>query len=69
MKKIRFFYLKNFRFLEVKFSINLNRHVFVMVTTLDKSTGSKLDFFFSNFRTSMVRSYSVLIFKVINQII
>ena len=30
MKNIRVFYLKNFSFLEVKFSIYLNRHVFVM---------------------------------------
>ena len=31
MKNIRVFYLKNFSFLEVKFSIYLNRRVFVMV--------------------------------------
>ena len=30
MKNIRVFYLKNFNFLEVKFSIYLNRRVFVM---------------------------------------
>ena len=30
MKNIRFFYLKNFVFLEVKFSIYLNRRVFIM---------------------------------------
>ena len=30
MKNIRVFYLKIFHFLEVKFSIYLNRHVFVM---------------------------------------
>ena len=29
-EKIEFFYLKIFRFLEVKFSIYLNRHVYVM---------------------------------------
>ena len=31
MKNIRVFYLKIFSFLEVKFSIYLNRRVFVMV--------------------------------------
>ena len=31
MKNIRVFYLKNCRFLEVKFSIYLNRRVFVML--------------------------------------
>ena len=30
MKNIRDFYLKNFSFLEVKFSIYLNRRIFVM---------------------------------------
>ena len=33
MKNIRFFYLKIFSFLEMKFSIYLNRCVFVMNTT------------------------------------
>ena len=32
MKNIRVFYLKIFRFLEVKFSIYLNRRVFVMIS-------------------------------------
>ena len=32
MKNIRVFLLENFQFLEVKFSIYLNRHVFVMST-------------------------------------
>ena len=31
MKNIRIFYPKNCRFLVVKFSVNLNRRVFVMV--------------------------------------
>ena len=31
MKNIRVFYLKKFSFLEVKFSIYLNRRVFVMI--------------------------------------
>ena len=31
MKNIRFFYLKIFIFLVVKFSVYLNRHVFVMM--------------------------------------
>ena len=31
MKNIRFFYLKIFIVLVVKFSVHLNRHVFVMV--------------------------------------
>ena len=31
MKNIRIFYMKIFRFLEVKFSMNLNRRVFVMI--------------------------------------
>ena len=31
MKNIRVFYLKNFRILEVKFYIYLNRRVFVMI--------------------------------------
>ena len=44
MKNIRVFYLKNFGFLEVKFSIYLNRRVFAMMT----QTGSK-------FSTSTVR--------------
>ena len=30
MKNIRFFYLNFFHFLVVKFSVHLNRHVFVM---------------------------------------
>ena len=34
MKNIRVFYLKNFGFLEVKFSIYLNRRVFVMSRTV-----------------------------------
>ena len=29
-KLLEFFYLKNFQFLEVKFSLHLNRHVFIM---------------------------------------
>ena len=33
MKNIRVFLSENFQFLEVKFSIYLNRHVFVMLTT------------------------------------
>ena len=33
MKNIRFFLSENFQFLEVKFSIYLNRHVFVMRAT------------------------------------
>ena len=40
MKNIRFFFSENFPFLVVKFSIYLNRHVFVMVifeTTKKKS--------------------------------
>ena len=31
MKNIRVFYLKIFSFLEVKFSVYLNRHVFVIM--------------------------------------
>ena len=31
MKNIRFFFSENFQFLVMKFSIYLNRHVFVMV--------------------------------------
>ena len=34
MKNIRVFLSENFQFLEVNFSIYLNRHVFVMLTTL-----------------------------------
>ena len=34
MKNIKVFILKIFSFLEVKFSIYLNRHVFVMTVTL-----------------------------------
>ena len=37
MKNIRVFLSENFQFLEVKFSIYLNRRVFVM----NSSTGSK----------------------------
>ena len=37
MKHIRFFYLKIFRFLVVKFSIYLNRRVFVMFGQLVKN--------------------------------
>ena len=36
MKNIRFFYLKIFNFLMVKFSIYLNRHVFVMIKVLPR---------------------------------
>ena len=39
MKNIRVFYLKNFIFLEVKFSIYLNRRVFVINPTLYSKTG------------------------------
>ena len=40
MKNIRIFYLKNCHFLVVKFSIYLNRHVFVMICeTLDYYAG------------------------------
>ena len=35
MKNIRFFLSENFMFLEVKFSIYLNRRVFVMEDALD----------------------------------
>ena len=34
MKNIRIFYLKIFIFLVVKFSVYLNRYVFVMTTTM-----------------------------------
>ena len=37
MKNIRVFYLKKFSFLEVKFSIYLNRRVFVMFNILMKT--------------------------------
>ena len=38
MKNIRVFFLsENFQFLEVKFSLYLNRHVFVMVAIEDLS--------------------------------
>ena len=49
MKNIKIFYLNIFIFLVVKFSAYLSRHVFVM---------------FTNYRTSMVRSYGVPIFRV-----
>ena len=41
MKNIRVFYLKNFSFLEVKFSIYLNRRVFVMIAISNKWLFSK----------------------------
>ena len=34
MKNVSFFYLKMFSFLEVKFSIYLNRRVFVLLLTI-----------------------------------
>ena len=34
MKNIRIFYLKIFVFMVVKFSVYLNRHVFVMLTSI-----------------------------------
>ena len=37
MKKISEFLSENFQFLEVKFSIYLNRHVFVMSLNVDYS--------------------------------
>ena len=37
MKNIRFFYLKFFSFLEMKFSIYLNRHVLVMKGNISKT--------------------------------
>ena len=45
MKNSRDFYLNSFQFLEVKFSIYLNRHVFVMhsfQSTLNSSTNVNL---------------------------
>ena len=45
MKNIRFFYLKIFIFLVVKFSVYLNRHVFVMSELggeVDKASGSQI---------------------------
>ena len=43
MKNIRFFYLKNFLFLVVKFSIYLNRRVFVLVYGLPSGLFALLD--------------------------
>ena len=40
MKNIRFFLSENFQFLEVKFSIYLHRHVFVM--DVERTVGKKL---------------------------
>ena len=37
MKNIRIFHLKIFNFLMVKFSVYLNRHVFVMAPTKKKT--------------------------------
>ena len=45
MKSIKFFFLlfDYFQFLEVKFSIYLNRHVFVMLVTGDWSQSREMD--------------------------
>ena len=40
MKNIRIFYRKMFQFLEVKFLVYLNRHVFVMWTHMSEGTFS-----------------------------
>ena len=37
MKNIRVFLSENFQFLEVKFSLYLNRHVFVMISQIHPS--------------------------------
>ena len=42
MKNIRIFYLKFFPFLVVKFSIYLNRRVFVMVLHFNKVQGKEI---------------------------
>ena len=42
MKNIRIFLSENFRFLFVKFSIHLNRHVFVMYTHLERGSSKPL---------------------------
>ena len=44
MKNIRFFYLKIFHFLVVKFSIYLNRHIFVMKLLLASLVSTNLKF-------------------------
>ena len=49
MKNIRFFYLKNCHFLVVKFSVYLNRRVFIMAMAfiaIDKSASFFGGFFF-----------------------
>ena len=45
MKNIKYFYLKIFIFLVVKFSIYLNRHVFVMVWVQHESSFIYIVFF------------------------
>ena len=40
MKNVRVFLSENFQFLEVKFSIYLDRHVFVMCETAGKMYGT-----------------------------
>ena len=41
MKKIRIFLSENFHFLVVKFSVNLNRHVFVMCNCIKQNVALK----------------------------
>ena len=61
MKNISFFYLKNFRFLEVKFSIYLNRRVFVMVSWTRPASFSQLGFISGphiSFQTSRINDHN-----------
>ena len=44
MKNIRFFLSENFQFLEVKFSIHLNRRVFVMSFQDDLKLAAKYEY-------------------------
>ena len=62
MKIIRvfffFFLIENFQFLEVKFSIYLNRRVFVMIAPARETNGNNLEM---SFRTSLKCRFRVLI--------
>ena len=48
MKNVRVFYLISFQFLEVKFSIYLNRRVFVMIGPSKLRQNQCLDIYYTN---------------------
>ena len=60
MKNLRVFYLQNFGFLEVKFSIYLNRRVFVMFLSFSKMAKPFITFLTINYPFFFVKENPVI---------